>query len=308
MKEIIIDIGDSTRNEMRWLAFYRSLESKSIKKGNQVIIDFENVTFIIPFCLLGLLAFIKSAFEVTQKKVKLKNIPLSPVIYQYMERADFFKYAKKYCVIVGDYTDVALWERDKEAKKMYGIIEIEKDPIKSANKIAQTIDELQKRYKYILDFFSTNHKNANIFFTILSEITANIPEHSNSTGYLLVQKWESPTKGKIFTSLSIIDTGIGIRGRLERQIKTRKRKLPKNLHSDSDFLRYAFSEDGTRSGAGLHSVIRSLSEWNPNDTALLVLSGNGIMYKSQGSSDIEFTDEDQYFQGTHATIWFYGDI
>jgi hypothetical protein len=123
-----------------------------------------------------------------------------------------------------------------------------------------------------------------------------------------VQKWESPAKGKIFTSLSIIDTGIGIRGRLERQIKTRKRKLPKNLHNDSDFLRYAFSEEGTRSGAGLHSVVRSLHEWDPNDTALLVLSGSGIMYKPQGSRDITFIEEEHYFQGTHATIWFYGDI
>jgi len=308
LKEIIIDIGDSTRNELRWLAFYRSLESKSIKKGKQVIIDFENVTFIIPFCLLGLLAFIKSTFEITQKKVKLINISSDKTIYQYMERVDFFKYTKKYCTIIGDYTDVKLWERDNEAKKVHGIIEVEKDPNKSAKKVALIIDDLQNRYKHILDFFSTNHKNANIFFTILSEITANIPDHSNSNGYLLIQRWESQAKGKIFTSLSIIDTGIGIRRSLQKQIKTRNRKLPKNLDGDSDFLRYAFSEEGTRSGAGLHSVVRSLHEWNANDTALLVLSGSGIMYKPQGSCDITFIEEEHYFQGTHATIWFYGDI
>jgi hypothetical protein len=308
MNTHLIELGDHLRDELRWLVFYRSYDPDLFNKGDAVFLDFSKVSFIIPYCLLGLLAYCKSTFRKTKVKVTLCNISSYPTIYQYMERADFFTIAADFVQVEGDYSEVFLWDRDHVPRKMHGIVEIGRNRIDSANKIAQTIDELTQRYDDILDFFASKHENGHLFFTILSEITANIPEHSRSKGYLLVQKYESQNKRTISTSVSIMDNGVGIRSRLEEQVTNGDRRPLKNVITDSDYLKFAFSEKGTRSGAGLNSVIRSLKEWDSHDTAILVVSGRGVMYKGQDSNKITFSDEQLFFRGTHTTIWFYGDL
>lgn len=304
----VIDIGDHLRDEIRWLLFYRSNRPNLFKRGDRVRLDLSKASFIIPFCLLSFLAYCKSLSRRTKHRVALCNIPTNPPIYQYMERTDFFVLASRYLEIEGDYSAVSLWNRDIASQKLLGIVEIGRNRIDSALKIAQTISELKKRYEEILGFFERTHSNAELFFTILSEIAANIPEHSKSTGYLLVQKYESLKKSTVFTSVSIMDTGVGIRRRLREQIRRRQKNPGRKLVKDSDYLEFAFSENATRSGAGLHSVVQSLSRWHPNDTALLAVSGKAVLYKPQGKPDFSFSNEELGFTGTHITLWFYGDL
>lgn len=304
----VIDVGDYLKDEIRWLLFYKLNRPTSFERGDRVRLDLSKTSFIIPFCLLSLLAYCRSLFQRTTHKVLLCNVPTTPPIYQYMERTDFFVHASRYVEIEGDYSGVPLWSRDMASQKLLGIVEIGQNRIDSALKIAQTISELKRRYDEILGFFEQTHSDAELFFTILSEIAANIPEHSKSTGYLLVQKYESPKKGTVFTSVSIMDTGVGIRKSLREQIRRRQKKSDRKLVKDSDYLEFAFSKNATRSGAGLHSVVQSMSRWHPKDTALLAVSGKAVLYKPQGRRDFTSSDQDLSFSGTHITLWFYGDL
>jgi len=304
----LIDVGDYLKDEIKWLLFYRSNSPTSFGRGDRVRIDLSKATFIIPFCLLSFLAYCKSLHQRTKHRVTLCNIPTNPPIYQYMERTDFFVLASRYTVIDGDYSAVTLWNRDIASQKLLGIVEIGRNRIDSALKIAQTILELKRRYDEILGFFERTHSDAELFFTILSEIAANIPEHSKSAGYLLVQKYESVKKGTVFTSVSIMDTGVGIKRRLREQIRRRQKKPGRKLVKDSDYLEFAFSKNATRSGAGLHSVVQSIGRWHPSDTALLAVSGKAVLYKPQGRGNFNFSNEDLSFAGTHITLWFYGDL
>ena len=182
MREYRIELGDNLRDEIRWILFYRSNNPELFNRSSRVVLDFSRVPFIIPFCLLGLIAFIKFVHKKTKTKIVLSNIPTTPTIYQYLERTDFFQLVANMVKIEGDYSSTIRWDRDYAPRKMHGIIEIERNQMDSANIISQTIYELKGRYDDILGFFSVKHKNAHLFFTILSEITANIPKHSGSNG------------------------------------------------------------------------------------------------------------------------------
>lgn len=304
MKTIIIELGDVLRDELRWLAFSRSNLSAIYPAGQTVTLDFSKVTFVVPYPLLSMIAYCRFISSMTNMRVHLVNIP--QVIYQYMERTDFLRIVSDAIFIEGDYSGTPLWSRDTApSKKLHGIVEISRNRNDSAQKIAESIIELNAEYDNILGFFGRDHKNADLFFTILSEITANVPEHSGSEGYLLVQKYERQN-GTIVTSVSIMDIGIGIRARLRQQIARNQRSPFAGRPKDSDYLKFAFSRDGTRSGAGLHSVLQAMSSWPPSDTALLAVSGKALMYKGQGDGEPKFTETDAAFHGTHVTLWFYG--
>lgn len=306
MSDHLIDVGDNLRDELRWLVKFKTYHPSLFKDGDIVSLDLSKVSFTIPYCLLSLLAYCKAIYRRTKNKVILCGVPIDPMIFQYLERVNFFILASKYCEIQGDFSEVPLWGRDALSKKLHGIVEISKDAIAGASSIAIAIESIKQRYDDILGFFAAKHSNADLFFTILSELTANIPEHSKSSGYLHVQKYESQRKQEVFTSVSIMDTGIGIKKRLREQ--PRRRKSIKNYTRDYEFLQYAFSEKGTRSGAGLNSVMRAIQGWDPADIAMLAISGRGLMYKGKGDGEFTFEDKEKAFKGTHITLWFYGKL
>ena len=131
-----VEIGDHLRDEIRWLLFYRSNPPDLFKRGDQIAIDLSKASFIIPFCLLSFLAYSKSLCRKTKRKVLLCNIPTNPPICQYMERTDFFVLASRYIEIEGNYSAVPLWNRDVDSQKLLGIVEIGRNRIDSALKIA----------------------------------------------------------------------------------------------------------------------------------------------------------------------------
>jgi hypothetical protein len=54
--------------------------------------------------------------------------------------------------------------------------------------------------------------------------------------------------------------------------------------------------------------MKSVNRWHPADTALLAVSGTGLLYKPVGERDIRWSDEEPSFMGTHITLWFYGKL
>ena len=215
-------------------------------------IDLRNVSFIDPYGMLGLLEIGELCMAENVKKTVL--LPRSEEVLQYLDRIDFFTYAKQYYSL--EYASAA--PSDKHAKIGDSDVLLEITPIERSNDIHYIVGKVRDRAQAILStHLHYDDRAINGFIVALSEVCQNIVEHSENKGFVGIQKYRYQSLKKNIVKIAVMDVGIGFRKSLSTRFK---------LKSDLDAIDKALLHGASRyedegRGHGLAGVRKFVTEW-----------------------------------------------
>ncbi len=224
---------------------------KSIKKTSEI--DLRNFDFIDPYGMVGLLEI----GEVTKGTGIKKTIylPESEDVLRYLERMDFFKYANRYFSINQPEQGIL----GKYLRSSYSDVLLEITPIEKSDDIHFIVGRVKKRANAILKrHLQYDEKTINGFIVSLSEVCQNIIEHSETTGYVGIQKYHFNNINKNVVKIAVMDTGIGFRKSLSDRFD-----YPDDLVAIEQGLLHGasrYADEGR--GHGLSAVRRFVNQWN----------------------------------------------
>jgi anti-sigma regulatory factor (Ser/Thr protein kinase) len=212
-------------------------------------IDLRDIAFIDPYGMVGLLEIGELCMlEDVKKTVQL---PRSPDVLRYLERMDFFSHAKRYFSL-----DPMQPSASGSAAESDVLLEI--TPIERANDIHDIVGKVEGRAQAILaKHLRYDGRAINGFIVALSEICQNIVEHSENKGFVGIQKYRYPSKGKNIVKIAVMDAGIGFKRSLSARFR-----LKGDLEAIEKALLHGASrhEDEGR-GHGLAAVRRFVEQW-----------------------------------------------
>jgi len=218
------------------------------------LIDLREVSFIDPYGMVGLLEIGELCVLENVKKTVL--LPQSDEVCNYLERMDFFGFARKYF-------SLAHVSIDKHIRKYHRSIEsdvlLEITPIEKTNDIHFIVGKVRERAQSILATHLRYDECAiNDFIVALSEICQNIIEHSENKGFVGIQKYWYQSIDKNVVKIAVMDVGVGFRNSLSGRFK-----LQSDLEAIDKALLHGASrfEDEGR-GQGLAAVRRFVKQWN----------------------------------------------
>jgi hypothetical protein len=290
-----ITYSGNLSDERRFLILEKQFNFEDYLKGDEVSLLFRDVSFITPFCLLGLLSDCRRIFERTGVKVKL--LGLSTACYQYLERMKFFEVGKDWLVAEGDYSRLQAWEENPKSINLIEISRIDQQKEKGAEDVVRLAGLLRQRAKAILSFWlGKDPKEVDKFVTVLSELAQNIFEWSQDFGYVALNKYLY--SDKVTLNLAIIDGGVGLHSTVKPKLD-RKRV---QLNRPADYICYPFTQGMARSkGGGLLKVFSYVKDWNGS---LFIRSGTSYAFKRINLITFETRENVPAFSGTHIGIWF----
>jgi len=215
--------------------------------------DLQDVPFIDPIGMVGILEI--GEVLKSQGERKTLRLPISEEVIKYLERMDFFKYAGKYFKL--DSPAPLLSEKYRRNPDSDVLLEI--TPITKSDDIHFIVGKVRERSHNILArHLHYNERAISGFIVALSEVCQNIIEHSETTGYVGIQKYHFQKLNKNIVKIAVMDTGIGFRKSLSQRF---------SLKNDLDSIEKAllhevsrYAEEGR--GQGLAGVRRFVKEWN----------------------------------------------
>jgi anti-sigma regulatory factor (Ser/Thr protein kinase) len=225
-------------------------------------IDLRHISFIDPYGMVGLLE-IGELFK-SKDIQKTIHLPESEEVIKYLERMDFFKYAKRYFML--DPQDLNI--SDKYLRSSYSDVLLEITPIEKSDDIHFIVGKVKDRANKILKrHLHYNERAINGFIVALSEVCQNIIEHSEHTGFVGIQKYHFQNMDKNVVKIAVMDLGIGFKNSLKTRF---------DLRDDIDAIEKAllhgvsrYSDTGR--GHGLAAVRRFINQWNGK---ISIRSGN----------------------------------
>jgi len=224
-------------------------------------IDLRDVTFIDPYGMVGLLEVgeLLRADEV-QKTILL---PQSEEVLRYLERMDFFEFAAKYFMLKPPEPKIS----KKYLRSAYSDVLLEITPIEKSDDIHFIVGKVKERAHSILErHLHYDEKTISGFVVALSEVCQNVIEHSNSKGFVGIQKYHFQNLNKNVVKIAVMDIGIGFKQSLSERF---------SLKNDLDALEKALFHRASRytdegRGHGLAAVRRFVNQW---DGKLSIRSG-----------------------------------
>lgn len=217
------------------------------------VIDLQEITFIDPYGMVGLLEigeFFKS--EGIQKTV---HLPESEEVLKYLERMDFFTFAERYFVLEPSKPNIS----EKYLRSSYSDVLLEITPIENSDDIHFIVGKVKERSHAILTKHLNYDENAiNNFIVALSEVCQNIIEHSEYKGFVGIQKYHFQNLNKNIVKIAVMDIGIGFRKSLSERfsLKNDLDAIEKGLFHGTS----RFADKGR--GHGLSAVRRFVKQWN----------------------------------------------
>lgn len=264
-------------------------------KGIKFILDFTNLSFVSP---IGAIALLQLFEEFNEPEICQIKIPESNrKVITYIERINFFNYCPEKLL--------------QEFEELHKISEIsqrnrydQKKALLEITKIANDddIDVLYESTVNILKSHNMPSKQFSGIANILTELGANILDHSESTGYAAIQYY--PKEEKIM--IGIADKGIGIVNSVRKTVKD------ENI-SDLEIIEKAFSDGFTTSrdterGLGLTEV-RDYSHKGVKKTNFKLRTHNGLYNIGKDKIKIIFPKNNNYemynknyYPGTYYSI------
>lgn len=217
------------------------------------IIDLKAVTFIDPY---GMIGFLEIGEFLKKEGIKKSFIlPDSEEVLKYLERMDFFKFAETYFSPVPPKPKFL----ERYLRSSYSDVLLEITPIEKSDDIHYIVGKVKDRAHAILaNHLHYDEAAINGFIVALSEVCQNIIEHSETKGFVGVQKYYFQKLNKNIVKIAVMDTGIGFKKSLSERfsLKNDLEAIEKGLlHGAS---RYA---DKGR-GHGLSAVRRFVNQWN----------------------------------------------
>ncbi len=215
-------------------------------------IDLSTVSFIDPYGMLALLEIGELCLLEDVKKSVI--LPHAPEVIAYLDRMDFFSYAKRYFAF--EYSSSEISEKYQRSLDSDVLLEI--TPIERSNDIHSIVGKVRERAQAILArHLHYDDRAINGFIVALSEICQNIIEHSETTGYVGIQKYRYQSMNKNIVKIAVMDVGIGFRKSLSHRFK---------LKGDLDAIDQALLHSASRyedegRGHGLAAVRRFVEQW-----------------------------------------------
>ena len=223
---------------------------KSFIRAEQI--DLSKVSFVDPYGMLALLEIGELCLlEDVRKSVIL---PQSPEVCAYLDRMDFFTFAKR-CFDL-DYSSSGFSENYHRSPESDVLLEI--TPIEKSNDIHTIVGKVRDRAQAILaTHLHYDDRAINSFIVALSEVCQNIIEHSENKGFVGIQKYRYQSLGKNIVKIAVMDVGIGFRKSLANRFK---------LKSDFEAIDIALLHGASRyedegRGHGLAGVRKFVNEW-----------------------------------------------
>ncbi len=217
------------------------------------VIDLQDVTFIDPYGMVGILEngeLLKS--ENIQKTLYL---PRSEEVLRYLERMDFFKFADNYFKLEPSKPELS----GKYLRSSYSDVLLEITPIEKSDDIHFIVGKVKERANAILKkHLHYDERAINGFIVALSEVCQNIIEHSENKGFVGIQKYHFQNLNKNVVKIAVMDTGVGFR-------KSLSERFP--LKNDFEAIEKALMHGASRyadegRGHGLAAVRRFVNQWN----------------------------------------------
>ncbi len=221
-------------------------------RGSSVI-DLKDAEFIDPYGMVGILElgahYNKEGFR------KTIRLPQSKDVLNYLDRMDFFKFAGG--IFDLDPPDPKVPSRYRRNPDSDVLLEI--TPIEKSDDIHFIVGKVRERSQKILAaHLHYDDRAINGFITALSEVCQNIIEHSETKGFVGIQKYHFQNLNRNVVKIAVMDTGIGFRKSLSNRFKLRG-----DLEAIEKALLHGASryEDEGR-GHGLAAVRRFVTAWN----------------------------------------------
>ena len=178
-----------------------------------LFLNLKGCEFIDPYGMVGILE-IGKYINGKGRKVVL-SLPESDDVLKYLERMDFFEYAGQYFVL--DPPAPSLSDRYLRSRSSDVLLEIKR--IEDADDIHAIVDRVMERAETILaTHLNYDKKTIDGFVVALSEVCQNIIEHSESTGFVGIQKYFFEKRlNKNVVKIAVMDTGIGFKSSLRER-------------------------------------------------------------------------------------------
>jgi anti-anti-sigma regulatory factor len=170
-------IPPSSLDESTFERLIRQLEGWDQIATAQIIIDLEQVRFVDPYGMVGLLAMARFLRQRAFEPVLM--LPRSEEVMKYLDRMDFSRHADRLCTL--DLT--TLWPDGEYSRSTHSDVLLEITPIARAEDIHFIVERVRERAQTILSQ-NLHYEQAAIdsFVVALSELCQNIPEHSEDVG------------------------------------------------------------------------------------------------------------------------------
>src|SRR3989338_9093254 len=216
-------------------------------------IDLKEASFIDPYGMVGILEIgelLKS--EGIKKTIYL---PKSEEVLKYLERMDFFKFADSYFNLKPPKPKLS----EKYMRSSYSDVLLEITPIEKSDDIHFIVGKVKERAQVILARnLHYDERTIHGFIVALSEVCQNIIEHSETKGFVGIQKYHFQSMNKNVVKIAVMDIGIGFRMSLSGRF---------SLKSDLEAIEKALIHGASRyaekgRGHGLASVRRFVNQWN----------------------------------------------
>ncbi len=216
-------------------------------------IDLSAVTFADPYGMVSILEI----GETLKSKLNKKSIclPESEDVLKYLERMDFFKFADRYFRLEPSEPKIS----GKYLRSSYSDVLLEITPIEKSDDIHFIVGKVKDRANAILKkHLHYDDKAINSFIVALSEVCQNIIEHSETKGFVGIQKYFWQNLNKNIVKIAVMDIGIGFRKSLSKRFTFKK---------DLDAIEQALLHGASRyadegRGHGLAAVRRFVNQWN----------------------------------------------
>lgn len=216
-------------------------------------IDLRATKFIDPYGMVGLLE-IGETFK-SKGIYKTVYLPESEEVLKYLDRMDFFKFADNYFNLNPPEPLIS----GKYQRSLYSDVLLEITPIEKSNDIHFIVGKVKDRANAILTkHLHYDERAINGFIVALSEVCQNIIEHSETKGFVGIQKYHFQNMNKNIVKIAVMDIGIGFRMSLSGRFS-----LKNDLESIEKALLHGASRYAEKGrGHGLAAVRRFVNQWN----------------------------------------------
>jgi anti-sigma regulatory factor (Ser/Thr protein kinase) len=214
-------------------------------------IDLRDVSFIDPYGMVGLLEI--GELCVLEDVRKTIVLPTSDEVCRYLDRMDFFTFARRYFSLEDTSYDAGKYQRSSDSDVL-----LEITPIEKTNDIHFIVGKVRDRAQAILaTHLRYDERAINGFIVALSEVCQNIIEHSENKGFVGIQKYRYQSLGRNVVKIAVMDVGIGFRKSLANRFK---------LRSDFEAIDKALLHGASRyedegRGHGLAGVRKFVTQW-----------------------------------------------
>lgn len=216
-------------------------------------IDLRAIKFIDPYGMVGLLEIGETCKS--ESIYKTVYLPECEEVLKYLDRMDFFKFADKYFNLNPSVPQIS----EKYQRSLYSDVLLEITPIEKSDDIHFIVGRVKDRSHAILTrHLHYDEKAINGFIVALSEVCQNIIEHSETRGFVGIQKYFFQHINKNVVKIAVMDVGIGFRMSLSERF---------SLKNDIEALEKALLHGASRyaekgRGHGLAAVRRFVNQWN----------------------------------------------